>query len=216
MNDIIPAFCVGVTQIAVGHPFDTIKVLIQTNRKWVGLSLKSYYRGWKYPLIASTLFNCTVFPVYERSFKYTNNSLLSGCIAGIAVSPAIYFFDTFKIKKQINQKATLSTFKRPMYGLHTTFAREIPAMSAYFGSYFFFKEHGYNPLISGGLAGLANWTLTYPLDVIRSRQIAQHISIKEAIKMGKLWKGYNICAIRAVIVNAANFWVYEKIKYLLT
>ena len=103
-----------------------------------------------------------------------------------------------------------------MYGLHTTFAREIPAMSAYFGSYFFFKEQGYNPLISGGLAGLANWTLTYPMDVIRSRQIAQHISIKDAVKMGKLWKGYNICAIRAVIVNAANFWVYEKVKYLLT
>ena len=104
MKFLIPAFCVGITQVAVGHPFDTTKVLIQNNKKWFGLSLSSYYRGWRYPLISSTFFNCTVFPIYEYTIKYTNNSFISGLISGIFVTPTVYAFDTFKIKiKQINQ-----------------------------------------------------------------------------------------------------------------
>jgi len=30
--------------------------------------------------------------------------------------------------------------------------------------------------------------------------------------MGNLWKGYSLCAVRAVLVNAINFWVYENVK----
>ena len=101
---------------------------------------------------------------------------------------------------------------RNSYGFPSTFARETIAMSAYFGSYFYLRDRGFNPLIAGGAAGLFNWTLTYPIDVVRSRQIAQQISIKEAIKRGTLWKGFSVCASRAIIVNAANFWVYEKVK----
>ena len=215
MKFLIPAFCVGVTQVAVGHPFDTSKVLIQNNKKWFGLSLSSYYRGWRYPLISSTFFNCTVFPVYEYTIKYTNNSFISGLISGIFVTPTVYAFDTFKIKNQTNQPISLSILKNQKYGKVSTFYRETIAMSFYFGSYNYFKDQGFNPLISGGLAGLLNWTTTYPIDVIRSRQIAQQISIKQAIKMGNLWKGYSVCALRAVIVNAANFWVYEKVRKMV-
>ena len=85
MADIIASGCLGITQVGVGHPFDTTKVLIQNNKKWVGLPLRYYYRGWQFPLISSTLFNCTVFPTYERSLKYTNNSFLSGIYSGIMV-----------------------------------------------------------------------------------------------------------------------------------
>lgn len=216
MTDIIPAFCVGLTQVSVGHPFDTTKVLMQNNKKWFGLPFKSYYKGWRYPLISATLFNCTVFPVYQRTYKYTNNSILSGAFAGVMVSPLVYFFDTYKIKKQTNQPVSLSMFKHPRYGVPSTFCRETLAMSTYFGSYYYFKDDWkLNPFFAGGLAGLSNWTLTYPIDVVRSRQIAQQISMRSAIKMGNLWSGYSICAVRAIIVNAANFWVYEKVKSLM-
>ena len=69
MTDFISGLCAGCAQVAVGHPFDTAKVLIQNNQKWFGLSLGEYYRGWKFPLISATIFNCTVFPVYERTYK---------------------------------------------------------------------------------------------------------------------------------------------------
>ena len=100
MTDIIPAFCVGVTQVSVGHPFDTVKVLMQNNKKWFGLPLKSYYRGWRFPLVSATFFNCTVFPVYEYTIKYTNNSIVSGALSGVMVTPFVYFFDSYKIRKQ--------------------------------------------------------------------------------------------------------------------
>ncbi len=45
--------------------------------------------------------------------------------------------------------------------------------------------------------------------------MAQNISIKDAIKIGNIWKGYPICATRAVIVNSINFWTYETVKGLL-
>ena len=50
---------------------------------------------------------------------------------------------------------------------------------------------------------------------MKSRQIAQDLTIKEAIKIGNLWKGYPVCATRAVIVNAVNFWTYETVKKYL-
>ena len=52
-------------------------------------------------------------------------------------------------------------------------------------------------------------TFSYPLDVIMSRQIAQNISISQAFKQGALWRGYSICAFRAVLVNSINFSIYE-------
>ncbi len=62
------------------------------------------------------------------------------------------------------------------------------------------------------MAGLCNWTVTYPIDVIKSRQMASNISISQAFRMGNLWKGFSICAARAVIVNAIDFWIYETVK----
>jgi len=214
MKDIIPPLAMGLTDVSLGHPFDTAKVLIQNKKKWLGLPLKNYYRGWRFPLCCSCIFNCTVFPMYERTIKYTNNFWLSGFLSGIVVSPIVFALDTFKIKKQINKPISLSLLK-PMHGLWSTTARETLAMTVYFGTYNSLKKEGYNPMISGGAAGLVNWSATYPLDVIHSRQIAQHISIKQAIKQGNLWRGFPICATRAVIVNAATFSVYEKVKKLI-
>ena len=87
-------------------------------------------------------------------------------------------------------------------------------MTTYIGTYEYCKNQNLHPLLGGAFAGLSNWTLSYPIDVVKSRQMAQNISIKKAIKFGNLWKGFHICAIRAVIVNATNFYVYESLmKY---
>ena len=214
MSDFFAGFCVGITQVAIGHPFDTAKVLLQNNRRWLGLPLSHYYKGWRFPLTSATFFNCTVFPMYERTLKYTDNSFVSGAISGLAVTPLVFSFDIGKIKQQTNQQIKLQDWVKTK-GLTATTTREVAAMSTYFGSYNYFKNKDLHPLIAGGLAGLSNWTMTYPIDAIRSRQIAQNITIREAIKQGNLWKGYSVCAVRAVIVNAANFYVYELVSNYL-
>ena len=210
MSDYLSSIGVGVNQVFFGHPLDTCLTLIQNKKHWKGLPITEYYRGYKFPLVSSILFNSTVFPIYNRTLSYTNSGALSGLIAGICVSPIVYFSEVGKVKKQTQQPLKLKDFIYSK-GKLAVFSRECLAMTAYFGSYDYFKSLNYHPLISGGLAGLSNWTLTYPIDVIKSRQIAQKMSIKEAFNYGKLWKGFPICATRAVIVNATNFYVYESL-----
>ena len=69
--------------------------------------------------------------------------------------------------------------------------------------------------MAGACAGLINWTFTYPIDVIKNRQISQNCSIIVALKQKNLWKGYTFCAIRSIIVNAAVFTTYETIHSIL-
>ena len=211
MSDVLAGACVGLSQTLTGHPLDTIKVLIQNGHRWRGLSPRDYYRGWRFPLISSTLFNCTVFPMYERSKKYTDSSIGAGMAAGVAVTPVVYAFDVGKILQQTKQPINMGAFSRSK-GFTATGVREVAAMGSYFGSYDYLRGQGLPPLAAGGAAGLINWTLTYPIDVVRSRQIAQGISMRDAIGLGHLWKGYTACAVRAVLVNGVSFWVYEKVK----
>lgn len=211
MKYLIPPLAIALTEVSVGHPFDTAKVLIQNKKPWVGLPFRHYYRGWKFPLFCSAIFSCTVFPMYDYSVQYTNNFWLSGALSGIIVSPMVFALDTFKIKKQINKPISLDLLK-PMHGIWSTTARETLAMSVYFGTYNTLKGRDYNPMISGAAAGLINWTTTYPIDVVHARQIAQHISINDAIKMGNLWKGFPVCALRAILVNGCTFSAYEQVK----
>jgi len=214
MSDVLAGACVGVSQTLVGHPLDTIKVLIQNGRRWRGLRPCDYYRGWRFPLISSTLFNCTVFPMYERSKKYTDSSVGAGMAAGVVVTPVVFAFDVGKILQQTRQPISFNSITRSK-GLGSTGAREVVAMGSYFGSYDYLRGQNLSPFTAGAAAGLLNWTLTYPIDVVRSRQIAQGVSMRDAIGLGHLWKGYTACAVRAVLVNGVSFWVYEKVKSML-
>jgi hypothetical protein len=163
---------------------------------------RDYYRGISYPIISNSIINGILFPVYNYSLEKTNNNtIISGMIAGVTVSPIIYAFDMGKVLRQVQKPITLSIF-RGLPGIQVTFGREMMAFSVYFTSYDYFKNKcEINPFISGGLAGLVNWTTTYPLDVIRNRQIAQKITATQAFNIGKLWKGYPICALRSVILK---------------
>jgi hypothetical protein len=214
MSDFISGAFVGIVQTFVGHPFDTAKVLLQNKTPLKGLSFFNFYRGWKFPLVSGTFFNFTVFPIYERTYNYTNSSILSGVISGVAVTPIVYIFDIGKIKQQTFQPLKLEYFTKNK-GFYATFTREIIAMPLFFSSYHYFKNNGLDPFFAGGLAGLINWTGTYPIDVIRSRQISQNISVKDAINQKKLWSGYSVCALRSVIVNSVSFKTYEIIKHYI-
>ena len=146
MKDILAGAAVGFSQVGVGHPFDTAKVLIQNKRPWRGLPISSYYKGWKFPLVSATLFNSTVFPIYERTIEYTNNSFASGFIGGTIVTPLVYLFDIGKIKLQTSQSLRLNNFWTTP-GKLATLNRETIAMSIYFGTYFNLKDRNYHPLI---------------------------------------------------------------------
>ena len=51
-------------------------------------------------MTSSIAFNATVFPVVERTQRYTGSVFLSGLLAGVCVAPFMYCFEYGKIKQQ--------------------------------------------------------------------------------------------------------------------
>ena len=218
MIEFVSSFMVGVNQTLIGLPFDTLKVWIQNNNmKMLAKSqpLSCYYRGWKPEFGNAIISNCIIFPVHTYTLPYTNNSFISGFFSGIAVSPFVFSFRTFKIHKQMGRYSNpVLTVKHIFKGLGyvSTAGRESVGMCMYFGTYNYLKKKDFPTVISGGIAGMCNWGISYPIDVITSRQIAQKISIKDAITQGNIFKGYGVCVSRSMIVNGFSFLVYESVK----
>ena len=210
MSDLLAGLCGGIAQVIIGHPLDTIKTCTQNNINWKHFTFKDYYRGSKFQLPHAMIKNGTIFPAYFFAKKYTDSDFVAGAFAGLSTSPSQYIFDTIKIKKQTYQPFKLSTLVHNK-GKIAVLNREIFAMSIYFKTYSYFKEKEYHPIIGGGTSGFTSWLITYPLDVIRSRQISQNIKMSEAIKMGTLYKGILPCLYRSVLVNSAIWYVVEKI-----
>ncbi len=203
LYDFLVGGVIGAAQTVVGHPLDTMKVLLQSKRQWK-VPLTQYYRGAAYPFFSSIFFNACVFPIYHRSLKYTESHFLAGASAGVA-SPVVYLFDLAKIKRQVNKPISFSK------GLLSTCMRESLAMGLYFGSYHALKDK-FNIFFAGGFAGVLSWTLTYPLDTVRTRQLSDNVAIRDALHQGKLFSGFSACIIRAFVVNSLSFYIYEKIK----
>lgn len=208
MDEFLPGALSGLSQNIVGHPFDTAKVYIQNNKPLHTLKPLQYYRGIIYPTIFSVGSTGLIFSINELINKKVDNYFMSGFIGGLITSPLCYGFDLFKIKRQIP-----GVFSRKLYGLGSTIARESIAYSFYFGSYFkLTNEYKQDPFISGGIAGLLAWTFSYPVDVVKNRQMAKNITLSSAIKEGRLWRGYSLCAARAIVVNSVGFKTYDYFK----
>lgn len=165
-------------------------------------------------MLSSIGFNAVVFPLKDYLHDECGTSYaFAGFLAGVAVSPQMFLIDTCMIRAQTNQNVTLNMF-RGCKGFGMTFARECVALSTYFASYHKCRE-SQGSFVSGAVAGLCNWTLSFPLDTIRTRQIAQRCTIREALAQKRLWRGFGIAACRAIVVNACSFTVYENVLGIL-
>lgn len=231
MSEFVAGCSSGFIQSLIGHPLDTLKVLAQTsistNKKPVinksngrlHHRVLKLYRGVTYPTAMNMLTTGIIFDVNARIYKETTCHYKSGFLTGCFIAPTMYFFDTGKIYYQTKCASLPQTYYFPWRkffnwnGLGATFAREALANSLYIGVYFDLEERT-SPLIAGGIAGLASWCIAYPVDVIKTRQMSDcSLSFMKAAKQGYLWRGFGVCALRAVLVNAAGFWTYDYIKH---
>ncbi|KAJ3499769.1 hypothetical protein NLG97_g75 [Lecanicillium saksenae] len=101
---------------------------------------------------------------------------------------------------------------------------------------FSLKDEAPRVMLCGGLAGIVTWASVFPLDVIKTRLqtrtalqkfvtaeenvvltrksawlIAKHMFREEGMK--PFFRGLTVCSIRAFIVNAAQWAVYEGLMY---
>lgn len=212
--EILAGFCVGWSETLVGYPFWTCKSIVQNRQTLANLSARRLYQGVGYPLISSVGFNTLVFPLHHQLHnKHDLPHFVSGMMCGVAVAPQMWFMDTFTIRRQTNQQVHANMFRRAK-GLPMTMARESVALGAYFSTYHALRD-GHNSFVSGAAAGISNWMLTFPLDTLRTRQIAQKCSVQAAWQQGHLWTGLHFALARAAVVNAVSFTVYENTLSML-
>ena len=115
-------------------------------------------------------------------------------------------------------------------GSLATLARDVPGSMAYFGTYEILKRNylgGSTPgiLAAGGFAGIANWLVAIPPDVVKSRLQATTNTSHSAISILRdlvrnegilgLYRGIGPVMLRAFPANAACFFGMETGKSLL-
>jgi len=206
MNEYYSGLISGISQTLIGYPFDTIIVHKQINKS---LKLKNIYRGIQYPLLTSSLISGISFGLNNNIYSVINNYYISGFISGIITSFIINPVELYKIRTQSNKKFNVSINT----GLKQTVIRESVASSIYFGSYYSMRDRDIPVFIAGGLAGIISWTLSFPLDTVKTRiQSGECISILECLKKGRLYSGISICILRAGLVNSTGFYVFNHFQ----
>ncbi|CAF4313251.1 unnamed protein product [Rotaria magnacalcarata] len=137
--------------------------------------------------------------------------------------------------KQLYREGGIRSIYR---GTALTLMRDVPASGVYFASYEYLKRvltpEGKSPsdlsawktLFAGGMAGIANWAVAIPPDVLKSRfQTApsgKYSGIADVLRelirtegIGSLYKGIVPVMLRAFPANAACFLGYElTVKFL--
>lgn len=209
----------GLTQVLVGYPFDTFKIKAQTQHQNI-ITLKNVFNGVRFPLLTILPITTIQFSLEEKLKNNIDNRYVTGAITGISTSPLVSITDLLRIRKQQNLTIPLD-FKR---GQLFTLLRETISLSIYFGTYNTIKtnleKHNFNNIssitIAGGICGSLSWTITYPIDIIKSRiQSYTSNTFLEAIKKKRLWDGLLVCNARSIIINSLGWLVYEKSKQFI-
>ncbi len=204
MDNFLIGTFVGFSQTLVGHPIETLKMRVQTNMK-VRVPIRTLFNGISIPFCLTGFANSLFFGIENHFYKKGYPHWQAGAIAGFSSTFIVCPLENIKVKKQVSHDYNLKFYR----GIVPFISRETISMSIYFGSYNKFKDLGMNNLLAGAITGWLSW-LPYPFDVIKSRMQQNYsISLTDAVKQKKMWKGFGICSIRAIIVNAIGFATYE-------
>lgn len=262
----------GMCTVVVGHPFDTIKVRLQTQSATSPLysgawdctrqtvareGARALYKGMFSPLVASS-------PIFALSFMgfgwgkklqqtHPEEKLspwqlsLAGALSGLLTTAIMAPGERVKCLLQVQQASTgppkYSGFRDVVTSLYregglrsifrgsaATAARDVPASAAYFASYELIqralqgedrtKLSVGSTLFAGGMAGICNWLVAIPMDVVKSRLQAApegtYTGARDVLsqllrKEGPLalYKGCVPILLRSFPANAACFMGYE-------
>lgn len=214
INSFIAGSMSGISEIVLGYPLDTIKVNLQNKTSNVlKINLKNLYNGCSYPLFTNSIIISLEFGIFNyfrnQDYSITVSGMLAGSISGIVATP----IDRRKILKQTFGNSNI--YNRPFKGLPFVLARDIPATSLYFNSYYYFKDKT-SILFAGGITGVITWSIVFPLDVIKTRmQSDTYKTLKDALIFKGIYNGIVPCLIRALFTNAISFYTYESVMDLL-
>lgn len=155
------------------------------------------------------------------------NSTLSG---GLIPDKAKYSGTIDCLRQVYKEGGMRSVFK----GTLLTLYRDVPSTGFYFVAYEFLKKEmnmkqnervsdvysQLKVLFAGGMAGVVNWVIAYPVDVAKSKyQTAGNDAYKNILHVykeivnvqgyGAFYKGFGMFVIGAFVADAACFYGYE-------
>ncbi len=188
----------------IGHPLDIFKARTQAGKRIkIDYSLTN---GLYSAMGISGISSSVCFGVAHSNMHI--GSYQAGAIAGFFNGILSNPLELIKIQQQLGKKVKVSSILR---GMPLTLTREIVSNSLYFGVYDDLQS-SIGTFHAGGLAGVASWLSTYPVDVIKTRvQSNLKLSYNDAVLKRNLWSGLSYCLIRAYIVNSISFVVFEKL-----
>lgn len=268
----------GSCLVLIGHPFDTIKVRIQTMplpapgqpplyrntldcvRQTVAHEgLRGFYKGMGAPLVgiapifAISFFGFNVGKQIQQKSPADHLSypqlFIAGMVSGVFSSVVMAPGERIKCLLQVQQSAATAKYAGPVdcakqlyreggirsiyRGTAATLLRDVPASGMYFMTYEWLMNvliptgktrkdlNVLQTLFAGGMAGIFNWIVAIPPDVLKSRlQIAPEGKYPNGIRsvfaemmrtegIMSLYKGATPVMLRAFPANAACFFGYE-------
>lgn len=171
MVDFISGTCVGLINVLIGQPLDTVKVCIQTETAINWRSIRFLYRGATVPFVVMPFENAMVFGTYHKTKEYlicekiVKNSVsidfVSGITAGFIYGQFAAPLEYLKIRSQtyyrksksvlhtshttpFQQLLQLSDITTLFTGYKITVFRDMCAFGAQFTTYQYCKEYMIN------------------------------------------------------------------------
>lgn len=236
--DFLPGFLQGMSRVLISHPFDYVRLYLQTNKSanfndfFKKNSIRSLYRGVGVPLVSVPIDRAIQFNIYEKLNNFNLSPFASGFICGslsiFFTLPASFIGNNYVLNK--NEKSlynfTKKVLKTPsnLYnGLKPELSRSVIASSIYLGTYGKMREKFGNEIhqsvINGAVAGWSVWTVTYPIETIKvEQQVCNkpvlYILKKRISNFGvlNLWKGISPVYLRTLPSSIIGMTVYEQAR----
>uniref|UniRef100_A0A667H156 Solute carrier family 25 member 45 n=1 Tax=Lynx canadensis TaxID=61383 RepID=A0A667H156_LYNCA len=220
VEEFVAGWISGALGLVLGHPFDTVKVRLQTQTTYRGIidcMVKTYRHESVYCLAPFDLIKVRLQNQTEPRARPPGSP------------PPRYRGPVHCAVSIFQEEGPRGLFR----GAWALTLRDTPTMGIYFVTYELCRQStrdGQDPspatvLVAGGFAGISSWAVATPLDVIKSRlQMAGlkrrayrgvldcMVSSARQEGLGVFFRGLTINSARAFPVNAVTFLSYE---YLL-
>lgn len=239
--DYLPGLCQGISRVLISHPFDYIRIYLQTNKSPNYLdffkknSIYTLYRGVGIPLVTVPVDRAIQFRIYEHLNKKKISPFLSGSLCGmvgiIFTLPSSFICNNYILNKKENNLTnfTKHRFKNPrqLYnGFKPEFIRSVLGSTIYLGIYGKMRGKYGNSVkqstINGAVAGWTVWTVTYPFETIKVEQQLNNRKMYDILKyrilkygIFNMWKGIAPVYIRTIPSSMVGMGVYEKVKNII-
>lgn len=202
----------GFAKTMVSHPLDTVKVHIQ-NKRAVPRTIRALYRGIAVPFVRNGVEHSTHFlfrglvasSLAMSGIPGAENAWLVGFLAGFPQSFVNTPMDYVRLQLQLKQQVKVAMLYR---GLPWVVAKEATSGMIFYGFYEGFRSMSWPAGLAGSSSALLAMTLTYPVDVFKTRVQAGE-TFTSAKKMAGFSGGLSWALGKCIISNFIALTVYE-------